>query len=194
MFDVKSKQDHDNTSQAATRPVRSSACDHPLTPRQSHAIFGGSSAWRRRRAWRRCKHLRCSACRQYRLIASTGCPGPWCCAIGGFHLRNSSLAGLAVPDANRVALDASLAAESADVLGVLGDLHLLDRLTQGRTVPIHNSISFCPMQEPYFVVSICRHSTASHHPQSVRPASVYRPTSWGGGWSFELKAVGTSSL
>lgn len=40
-------------------------------------------------------------------------------------LRNSTVARFAVPDANRVALDAGLAAESADVLGVLGNFHLL---------------------------------------------------------------------
>lgn len=32
---------------------------HHLTPRQSRAIFGGSSAWQRQRAWQRCRHLRC---------------------------------------------------------------------------------------------------------------------------------------
>lgn len=51
-------------------------------------------------------------------------------------LRNSALARLAVPDADGVTLNAGLAAEGADVLGVLGDLHLLDRLTQRGTVSL----------------------------------------------------------
>lgn len=62
--------------------------------------------------------------------------------IAGFDLRNSALAGLAVPDANRVTLDAGLAAESAHVLGVLGDFHLLDRLSEGGTVSLRKSGQF----------------------------------------------------
>lgn len=56
-------------------------------------------------------------------------------------LRNSALAGLAVPDANRVTLDAGLAAESAHVLGVLGDFHLFDRLSERGTVSLRNQVS-----------------------------------------------------
>lgn len=57
------------------------------------------------------------------------------------YLRNSALAGLAVPDTNRVTLDAGLAAESADVLGVLGNFHLLDRLTERSTVSLDLHVS-----------------------------------------------------
>lgn len=64
-----------------------------------------------------------------------------------FDLRNSALAGLAVPDADGVTLDAGLAAEGADVLGVLGDLHLLDRLTQRGTVSLQLSVSFFTAQD-----------------------------------------------
>lgn len=58
-------------------------------------------------------------------------------------LRDSALAGLAVPDADGVTLDAGLAAEGADVFGVLGDLHLLDRLTERGTVPLIVHVSNC---------------------------------------------------
>lgn len=44
------------------------------------------------------------------------------------------LAGLAVPDAHSAALDSVLAAEAAEVLGVLADLDLLDLLSQRGTV------------------------------------------------------------
>ena len=46
------------------------------------------------------------------------------------------VAGSAVPDANVGALDVDLSAESAGVLGVLADFHLLDLLTEGSTVSI----------------------------------------------------------
>lgn len=46
------------------------------------------------------------------------------------------VAGLAVPDANGVSLNGGLAAESADISGVLGDFHLLDLLSEGGTVSI----------------------------------------------------------
>jgi hypothetical protein len=49
---------------------------------------------------------------------------------------NRLMASLAVPDADRVSLDGDLAAEGASVLGVLGDFHLLDLLTEGGTVSI----------------------------------------------------------
>jgi hypothetical protein len=47
---------------------------------------------------------------------------------------NSLVARLAVPDTDGMTLDVDLAAESASVLGVLCDFHLLDLLTQGSTV------------------------------------------------------------
>ena len=47
---------------------------------------------------------------------------------------NSLVAALALPDTNSLALDGVLAAEGADVAGVLGDFHLLHLLTQGGTV------------------------------------------------------------
>ena len=43
-------------------------------------------------------------------------------------------AGAALPDADSLALDGILAAEIASVLGVLGDLHLPDLLTQRCTI------------------------------------------------------------
>jgi hypothetical protein len=61
----------------------------------------------------------------------------------GCHVRNGvgaasdgALAGLAGPDTGGVSLDSGLAAEGADVLGVLGDFHLLDLLTQRGTVTV----------------------------------------------------------
>ena len=47
---------------------------------------------------------------------------------------NSLLAGLAVPDADRVALDSDLAAECAGVLGVLRDFNLLHLLAERGTI------------------------------------------------------------
>jgi hypothetical protein len=44
--------------------------------------------------------------------------------------------GPAVPNANGVSLDGGLAAEGADVSGVLGDFHLLDLLSEGGTVSV----------------------------------------------------------
>lgn len=46
------------------------------------------------------------------------------------------VAALALPDTNSLALDGVLAAEGADVAGVLGDFHLLHLLTQGGTVSV----------------------------------------------------------
>lgn len=43
-------------------------------------------------------------------------------------------AALAVPDSNRVSLDAVLSAEGTDVSGVLGDFHLLDLLSERGTI------------------------------------------------------------
>lgn len=51
-------------------------------------------------------------------------------------------AALAVPDAHRVSLDRVLAAERADVAGVLGDFHLLHLLSEGGTVSV-DSVSAC---------------------------------------------------
>ena len=47
---------------------------------------------------------------------------------------DGTLARLAVPDTSRVSTDGDLAAESAGVLGVLSDFHLLHLLSQGSTV------------------------------------------------------------
>lgn len=55
---------------------------------------------------------------------------------------NGSLAGAAVPDTGGLSSDGNLTAESAGVLGVLGDFHLLHLLSQGGTVTIANCISF----------------------------------------------------
>lgn len=49
---------------------------------------------------------------------------------------NNLVAALALPDANGLALDGVLAAEGANVAGVLGDFHLLHLLTQGGTVSV----------------------------------------------------------
>jgi hypothetical protein len=51
---------------------------------------------------------------------------------------NGLVAGLAVPDTDGVSLDGGLSAEGADISGVLGDFHLLDLLTEGRTVSERN--------------------------------------------------------
>lgn len=55
---------------------------------------------------------------------------------------NGSLAGAAVPDTGGLSSDGNLTAESAGVLGVLGDFHLLHLLSQGGTVTIARCISF----------------------------------------------------
>lgn len=47
---------------------------------------------------------------------------------------DGSLARLAVPDTGRVSSNVDLSAESAGVLGVLGDFHLLHLLSQGSTI------------------------------------------------------------
>jgi hypothetical protein len=54
---------------------------------------------------------------------------------------HGALAGLAVPDADGLPLHGDLAAESAGVLGVLGDFHLLHLLTQGSTVTVDEFMS-----------------------------------------------------
>jgi hypothetical protein len=63
--------------------------------------------------------------------------------LGYINVRDSvgatgdgALAGLAVPDTDRVSADGDLAAEGAGVLGVLGDFHLLHLLTQGSTITV----------------------------------------------------------
>jgi hypothetical protein len=50
---------------------------------------------------------------------------------------DSLLARFAVPDSDGVSLDGGLSAERADVLGVLGYLHLLDLLSEGGTVSVN---------------------------------------------------------
>lgn len=49
---------------------------------------------------------------------------------------NGLVATLALPDSDRLPLDGVLAAEGADVAGVLGDFHLLHLLTQGGTISV----------------------------------------------------------
>lgn len=63
--------------------------------------------------------------------------------MGNGYIRNgigSSGNGLptrpAIPNANRMALDSSLAAESANVFRMLGNLHLLHLLAQGGTISV----------------------------------------------------------
>ncbi len=56
----------------------------------------------------------------------------------GKHVRSSShslLAPRALPNPGSLTLHRVLSAEGADVLAVLGHLHLLDDLSQGSTVP-----------------------------------------------------------
>lgn len=54
---------------------------------------------------------------------------------------NSLLAGLAVPDANRVSFHRDLAAECAGVACVLCDFHLLDLLSEGGTISDRTKVS-----------------------------------------------------
>lgn len=75
------------------------------------------------------------------LIDEPKAAGLW--LVVGLHVRHdvcsssdSLLACLAVPDADRVALDGDLAAEGTCVAGVLGDFHLLHLLSQGGTVAV----------------------------------------------------------
>lgn len=63
--------------------------------------------------------------------------------LGSGHLRdsigaagNGLVAAAALPDTNSLALDGVLAAEGADVTGVLGDFHLLHLLTQRSTISV----------------------------------------------------------
>ena len=49
---------------------------------------------------------------------------------------DGALARLAVPDTGSLSSDGNLSAESAGVLGVLGDFHLLHLLSQGGTVAV----------------------------------------------------------
>ena len=69
------------------------------------------------------------------------------------HLRdsvgtssNGLVAALAVPDSGSLTLDCVLAAECADVTGMLLDFHLLHLLTQGGTVSVFNPSD----QDPVF--------------------------------------------
>ncbi len=56
------------------------------------------------------------------------------------------VARFAVPDSHRVSLDGRLSAEGADVFGVLGDFHLLDLLSQRRTVSVYQEIKLSAMR------------------------------------------------
>jgi hypothetical protein len=69
---------------------------------------------------------------------------------------NGSLAGAAVPDTGGLSSDGNLTAESAGVLGVLGDFHLLHLLSQGGTVTIASCISFQFVLDYFPVVKFCR--------------------------------------
>lgn len=64
------------------------------------------------------------------------------------NLRDGAVAGLAVPDTNRVTLDSGLSAEGARVLGVLGDFHLLDGLSERGTVSLVKHVSSCLIPSP----------------------------------------------
>ena len=59
---------------------------------------------------------------------------------------DGSSAGLAVPDTSSLSSDGGLSAESAGVLGVLGDFHLLDLLSQGSTVTIPTVSTFIRLE------------------------------------------------
>ena len=78
------------------------------------------------------------------------------CATG-----DGLVAALALPDANGLTLDGVLAAESADVSGVLGDFHLLHLLTEGGTVSgsllvvVHGPWNFNSAQECFEAVRGC---------------------------------------
>lgn len=65
------------------------------------------------------------------------------CPSSEDDLRNSAVARLAVPDTNRVTLDSGLSAEGAGVLGVLGNFHLLDGLSERGTVSLIMHVSSC---------------------------------------------------
>lgn len=54
---------------------------------------------------------------------------------------NSLLARFAVPNSNGVTLDGVFAAKGADVTGVLGDLHLLDLLSERGTISVDKIVS-----------------------------------------------------
>jgi len=78
---------------------------------------------------------------------------------------NGLLAGLAVPDSDRVASNGGLAAECAYVSGVLCDFHLLDLLTEGSTVSVREE------QSAPFQARVCS------VPQLRRCWSIWRPSS-----------------
>lgn len=89
---------------------------------------GWSSGWQLRRG----------SCVQQSIdqlvLQGHGTPGHLRDSVG--TTSNGLLAALALPDANSLALDGVLAAEGADVAGVLGDFHLLHLLTQRSTVSV----------------------------------------------------------
>lgn len=68
---------------------------------------------------------------------------------------HGALARAAVPDTGRLAANGDLAAESAGVLGVLADFHLLDLLTQRSTVAVGTGLAFvcCRVCLPYSIRS-----------------------------------------
>jgi hypothetical protein len=54
---------------------------------------------------------------------------------------NRLLARFAVPDSDGVTLDSILAAEGADVAGVLGDLHLLHLFSEGGAISVGKRVN-----------------------------------------------------
>lgn len=72
---------------------------------------------------------------------------------------DGSLAGLAVPDTGGVSSDSILTTESAGVLGVLGDFHLLHLLSQGSTVsePAVSELFIQPISKYRILVRLLSH-------------------------------------
>jgi hypothetical protein len=65
------------------------------------------------------------------------------------------LAGLAVPDSNRVSLDSVLSAERADVAGMLSNFHLLHLLPQGGTISVVLVVSeTCLTLRPQVIITV----------------------------------------
>jgi hypothetical protein len=54
---------------------------------------------------------------------------------------NCLLARFAVPDSDGVAFDSILAAECADIAGMLGDFHLLHLFSEGGTISVGKSVN-----------------------------------------------------
>lgn len=119
----------------------------PFKPRQSLSDDGESSAWQRRQGCCVTRMLVFSLLQAHHLPSwifaqsSPGCrSGRRVCVVdvrnGVSTTGHGALARAAVPDTGRLAADGDLAAESAGVLGVLADFHLLDLLTQRSTVAV----------------------------------------------------------